>query len=198
MKDFNYPSYVGENDEKKKIGFDFGFLFNILLVFVMILAIISRIFFFSPVTVSGNSMYGTIQDGDYLIFLNTQDVKKQDIVSFVSPLNPEDKFVKRVIATAGDTVEYVDDKLYVNGEFVPEPYLEENKKMIANNSDSQLTENFTLETLPETKTKVVPEGKIFVMGDNRKNSTDGRYFGFVDLDNVLGKYLIEPLAFMES
>lgn len=198
MKDFNYPSYVGETDEKKKIGFDFGFLFNILLVFVMILAIISRIFFFSPVTVSGNSMYGTIQDGDYLIFLNTQDVKKQDIVSFVSPLNPEDKFVKRVIATAGDTVEYVDDKLYVNGEFVPEPYLEENKKMIANNSDSQLTENFTLETLPETKTKVVPEGKIFVMGDNRKNSTDGRYFGFVDLDNVLGKYLIEPLAFMES
>lgn len=197
MKNFDYPSYVEDLDKKNKLSVDFGFIFNIILVLIMILAIISRMFFFSPVKVSGNSMYGTLEDGDFLIFLNTQEVQKQDIVAFDSPLNPEEKFVKRVIATAGDTVEYKGDKLYVNGEFVPEPYLDGNKKMLEQTTDTQLTPDFTLETLESTGTTTVPDGKVFVMGDNRKNSTDSRIFGFIDAENILGKYLIEPLGFME-
>ena len=73
-------------------------------------------------------------------------------------------------------IEYKQDKLYINGQFIDEPYLEKYKKEI---NGRQLTGDFTLEEL--TKEKLVPPGFIFVVGDNRLGSWDSRHFGFVKL-----------------
>ncbi|MGV2485298.1 UNVERIFIED_CONTAM: signal peptidase I, partial [Bacillus mycoides] len=90
--------------------------------------------------------------------------------------------VKRVIGLPGDTVEYKDDVLYVNGKAMEEPYLKEFKEKA---SGRVLTPDFTLEQITG-KTKV-PEGQVFVLGDNREVSKDGRMFGFISEDEIVGK-----------
>ncbi len=94
----------------------------------------------------------------------------------------KEDYVKRIIGLPGDHIEYKHDKLYINGQFVDEPYLEKYKKEI---NGRQLTGDFTLEEL--TKEKTVPPGYIFVVGDNRLGSWDSRHFGFVKADTVVGK-----------
>lgn len=184
-----------EDTKKKKKGLSVNPIFDFInfgLIFLVLVVIVGKIFFFSPVVVSGDSMFGTLEDGDYLIFTQSQDAVKQDIVSFKSPTTEGEYFVKRVIAEAGDTVEYKDDQLFVNGEFVPEPYLDKNKEIAKNSNtiDTQLTPDFTLKDV--TGQDTVPEGEIFVMGDNRQNSSDSRYFGTIKLSNVMGTLAVDP------
>lgn len=94
----------------------------------------------------------------------------------------KEDYVKRIIGLPGDHIEYKHDKLYINGQFVDEPYLETYKK---ETNGRQLTGDFKLEEL--TKEKFVPPGSIFVVGDNRLGSWDSRHFGFVKADTVVGK-----------
>lgn len=193
--DFEAEEEREKNEKKKRKGLSVNPFYDFVngtLVFIVLLLIIGKLFYFSPVQVSGDSMFGTLEDGDYLIFTQSPKADKQDIVSFKSPTKEGDYFVKRVIATAGDTLEYKDDQLFVNGEFVPEPYLDVNKEISknSNNVDDKLTPDFTLKDIIGQDT--VPEGEIFVMGDNRQNSSDSRYFGTIKLDNVMGTLAIDP------
>ena len=106
--------------------------------------------------------------------------KRFDIIVFHAPENKD--YIKRVIGLPGDTVEYKDDTLYMNGKPYEEPYLDEYKKEVI---DGPLTDPFTLEEKIGQET--VPKVTLFVMGDNRRFSKDSRHIGTVPMEEVLGK-----------
>ncbi|MBM7715647.1 signal peptidase I [Siminovitchia sp. FSL H7-0308] len=158
-----------------------------LLIAVGLAAII-RYFLFAPIVVDGFSMMPTLHNGDRMIVNKLSKPDRFDIIVFHAPEQKD--YIKRVIGLPGDTVEYVNDTLYVNGKPYKEPYLEVYKKQ---NPEGPLTEDFTLEEI--TGHKTVPEGELFVMGDNRRSSKDSRHIGTIPMEKVIGdtKFVYWPL-----
>ncbi len=157
-------------------------------VILIIALVLLRLYIFTPVTVSGESMIPTLVDGERNIALKVGDVKRFDIVSLIAPDDPSKNYVKRVIGMPGDTVEYKDDVLYINGKKYDEPYLEEKKAELKDiRPDEVLTSDFSLESVLGQKT--VPANTYFVMGDNRQNSKDSRFqeVGFIPKENIIGR-----------
>ncbi len=154
------------------------------LVIAFILAGAVRYFIFAPIVVDGESMMPTLQDRDRMIVnkisYNIGDAERFDIVVFEAPEGKD--YIKRVIGLPGDTVEYKEDTLYVNGEPIEEPYLESFKNDLL---DGNLTYDFDLSGV--TGQTTVPEGQLFVMGDNRQHSKDSRSIGFVPIEKVVGE-----------
>jgi len=142
------------------------------IVTALLLAFLLRLFVFDVVLVEGSSMHPTLESGDRLIVTKLSYKFKQpqrgDIVVFKNPDNPRVNYIKRVIGVEGDTVEI--GNVYVNGKALIEPYIAEP----------------TMGDYPRT---VVPEGTIFVMGDNRNFSRDSRnsHVGFIPMQNIIGK-----------
>jgi len=154
------------------------------IALALIIALVVRHFLFGNYVVEGKSMQPTFQDGNRLI-VNKIDYdiskpKRYDVIVFHA--TKTDDYIKRVIGLPGDKIVYKNDTLYVNDRRVPEPYLDRYKKAL---TTGQLTENFTLKDV--TGQIRVPKGKLWVMGDNRRVSEDSRYFGFVDMKQVVGK-----------
>ncbi|MGC4375618.1 signal peptidase I [Fictibacillus sp. Mic-4] len=150
------------------------------LIIALLLAGVIRYFFFAPIVVDGESMMPTLHNKDRLIVNKIATPKRGDIIVFKA--TPTKDYIKRVIGLPGDEIMYKDDVLYVNGKQVKEPYLEPNKKIT---KDGNLTYDFTLEEI--TGKKRVPKGQLFVLGDNRRHSTDSRNIGTVPIDRVIGK-----------
>ena len=129
--------------------------------------------------VEGSSMYPTLVNHERLLVNKftyfVSDPQKGEIIVFRYPKDESRDFIKRVIATAGDTVEMRSGKVLVNGTEIDEPYTWKEDPKGPNLSDYRKS--------------VVPEGHIFVLGDNRNNSEDSRFadVGFVPLDLVKGK-----------
>lgn len=154
---------------------------------VISLTVIVLLFTFAVrlIGVDGSSMVPTLQDRDKVILLNNllyHDPQKGDVVVLAKKSFQDGQpIVKRVIATGGDTVDidFTAGEVFVNGEKLNEPYINEP-------THEQLTMSF-----PQT----VPEGCIFVMGDNRNRSTDSRdvSIGMVDTRYVLGHVLARVL-----
>ena len=153
---------------------------SILAVSVVAVAV-AFIFCFRTVGVVGSSMYPTLHDTDRIILsaFETKPARGQIVVTCQPSVNPAipDTLVKRVIATAGETVDIDFDRgiVYVDGEALDEPYV---------NEPTHRREDFTQ---PVT----VPAGYVFVMGDNRNNSTDSRSesVGLIREEYILGKAL---------
>jgi signal peptidase I len=147
------------------------------------LAAIIRYFLFTPIVVDGESMMPTLEDGDKMIVnkigYTIGEPERFDIVVFHAPEQKD--YIKRVIGLPGDQIEYRDDQLYINGEAYEEPYLGEYKEAV---TDGTLTEDFTLEDKIQRET--VPEGHVFVMGDNRRFSKDSRHIGVIPFDEIIG------------
>ncbi len=167
---------MDENEAKleKKSG---SFLYEIISVFVTSLIIIAVLFTFVLrfVGVDGNSMLPTLSHGDWLIVSAVnRDIEQGDIVISTQPNEFNEPIVKRVIATGGQTVDidFEKGKVYVDGVELNEPYIAEPTYASEGNS-------FPM---------VVPDGKLFLMGDNRNDSTDSRspMIGCVDERYILG------------
>jgi len=144
------------------------------------LAFVIRTFLFAPFIVEGESMETTLHNEEKLVVNKAiyylQEPKRGEIIVFHAEAKRD--YIKRVIAVAGDTVEVRNDQLYINDKPVDEPYLEAKKKE-ASEEGVPLTEEFG--------PVQVPEGQIFVMGDNRQNSRDSRQIGPVEVDTVVGR-----------
>jgi signal peptidase I len=154
------------------------------LLIAVILAAVIRYFLFAPIVVDGLSMMPTLKDQDRMIVnkfsYNIGEPKRFDIIVFHAPEQKD--YIKRVIGLPGDTIEYKEDTLYVNGKAYKEPYLDKYKQQV---EDGPLTDPFTLEEKIGRTT--VPEGELFVMGDNRRFSKDSRHIGTVSFDKIIGK-----------
>ncbi|KGP72124.1 signal peptidase [Pontibacillus yanchengensis Y32] len=153
------------------------------ILFAIVLAMAFRTFLFASYIVDGKSMEPTLFDGNLLmvnkVVYDWTDVHHEDVIVFHA--NKKEDYVKRVIGLPGDRIEYKDDMLYLNGQKVDEKYLDPFRQ----NDGKPLTESFTLEDA--TDRKEVPEGHVFVLGDNRRESLDSRYFGFVPIETIVGK-----------
>ena len=144
-------------------------------VVVIGIAVLLKVYVFSPIVVNGSSMYPTLHDNDIMILnkfsYHFEDIKRFDIV--VSK-DEEGYLVKRVIGLPGDVIYYEDNKLYVNG------------KVVEENFKHGKTEGFG-----EVK---VHEGEYFLVGDNRERSLDSRKLGCFKRKDILGKtsYVLYP------
>jgi signal peptidase I len=150
------------------------------LFIALLIAFIIRVFFFTPAIVEGASMQPTLHDQNRMIVSKIGEPKRFDVVVFHA--TEEKDYIKRVIGLPGDRIEYKDDTLYINGKPYDEPYLESSKQELIN---GPLTNSFTLRETP-VGGDVVPEGHLFVMGDNRRNSMDSRHIGAIPVDSVVG------------
>lgn len=167
-----------ESEKNKEYGsvkealFDYGKSFLIIFVVVFILSQ----FVYINATIPSGSMQNTIMQGDR-IFGNRlayikDDPERYDIIIFKYPDDTSKTFIKRVIGLPGETVEIKNGNVYING------------------SDQPLDDSFCAEeTEGEFGPYVVPDDSYFVMGDNRNNSLDSRYWNnkFVSKDQILAK-----------
>lgn len=173
-------SYVEKTEKEKNELWEWT---KALLIAFAIAAFI-RYFLFTPIVVDGDSMMPTLENGDRMI-VNKFNYKigepdRFDIVVFHAPEQKD--YIKRVIGVPGDFVEYKDDQLYINGEPIDEPYLDAYKAEI---SEGNLTGDFSLKDI-DPSLDVIPEGYVFVMGDNRRFSKDSRHIGIVDQKEIIG------------
>jgi signal peptidase I len=151
------------------------------IIFVIAIFVLLGVFVAQPVVVEGTSMLSEIHDGERLIvnkliYYKFKDyswghLERGDIVVFWYPKNPEKSYVKRIIALPGETVEMRNGMVYINGEEMREDYLDPEYN----------------QTLGNFKMQLVPEHHYFVMGDNRDNSSDSRYWGAVPEKYIYGK-----------
>ena len=144
-------------------------------VIIIVVVLFVKTYIIAPIQVNGVSMDSTLHDGDIMLLNKLQykryGLKRFDIVVIKSR---DTRIIKRIISLPGDSVKVVDNTLYINDEKYEEEYLDE----------GTITNDFTLEELFDTDK--VPEGKYFVMGDNRDDSLDSRILGFIDEEDVEG------------
>ena len=125
--------------------------------------------------VDGNSMQPTLKDNDIILYYKSKkNIKRFDIIIFKRNNN---LFIKRVIGLPGDSIKYIDSTLYVNDNPIEEDF------------QKSITNDFNISDI--TSSDVIPNNKLFVLGDNRLFSTDGRSFGFIDINDVNGIMIIK-------
>ena len=164
------------------------------ILVAVLLALLIRTFFIQAFKIPSGSMKQTLQIGDHILvnkfiygiripFLRSVIVpfkqpKRGDIIVFKFPVDPDKDFIKRVIGVAGDRIEGRDKKIYINGKPINDDFSIQTDPQIFPRG-LQARDNFG----PLT----VPNNALFVMGDNRDQSFDSRFWGFVDLKVVSGK-----------
>ena len=165
------------------------------LVFALVIASIVRTFLFAPFKIPSGSMIPTIEIGDHIFatmysyglhvpFVPAKvfavPVERGDIIIFPYPRDPSVDYIKRVIGLGGETLEVRGRDVYVNGQKLDEPYAFH---------DPRVTEDIERHgrELPGFGPVEIPAGHVFVMGDNRLNSSDSRVWGFVAENEIRGK-----------
>lgn len=129
------------------------------------------------------AMQPTLEIGDFCFSSGlSAGHRTGDVIVFRYPLDRTVSFVKRVIATPGQSVEIRDKVVFVDGARLDEPYVQHIDRQILPDSDASPMK--TRDTLPPFR---VPPGMLFVLGDNRDNSSDSRFWGFVPVDDVYGR-----------
>lgn len=151
-----------------------------VIIGAVLVALLIKTFVVQAFRIPSESMVPTLEMGDRVLVnklsYDAHDLNRGDVVVFSRPENlpagpdePED-LIKRVIGLPGDELLTKDGQLYVNGKLLEEPYLPEG------------TPTYGID-----QTLTVPEGKVLVLGDNRENSSDGRVFGPIAEDTIVGR-----------
>ncbi len=138
-------------------------------IIIIVVVLLIKTYIATPVKVNGNSMNNTLKDNDIMILdkitYRFQEIERFDIVVLK---NGDDYLIKRVIGLPGETVEYKNNKLYINGKNVDEKFIHEK------------TDDFVMN-------EKIPDDCYFVVGDNRPISKDSRYIGVINKKDILGK-----------
>lgn len=141
--------------------------------------VVVYLFLMQPHQVNGSSMFPTFKDKEYLltdkVTYKMREPKDGDVIVFKAPMNPDFDFIKRVIATPGQTVMVEGGFVYVDGEQVDEFYL------------PSIYTTSAGEFLHEGETYTVQPGEVMAFGDNRDHSSDSREWGPVPYANIVGK-----------
>ena len=168
------------------------------ILIALLLALFIRTFVVQAFKIPSGSMINTLLIGDHILvnkfiygvknpitretWIRISSPKKRDVVVFIFPMDRKKDFIKRVIGTAGDTIKIVHKKVYVNGKpFVEPPGVQHTDPNIIPANVSPRDNMGPIK---------VPPGHIFVMGDNRDQSFDSRFWGFVPVRDVKGKAFI--------
>jgi signal peptidase I len=184
------------------------------LLGTVVIAVFVITFIVQAFQIPSPSMENTLLVGDYLLVnklcygagsvgdfvMPYRRVQRGDIIVFHYPVTPALHFVKRVIGVPGDRVRLVNKQVYVNGTQIKEPYAHLTRPLNDSFRDSfpklDIAPGVTpewwvqLRKLVEDGQLIVPEGNYFVMGDNRDDSYDSRYWGFVPQANIIGRPLL--------
>jgi signal peptidase I len=168
----------------------------------VVLALFFRTFVVQAFKIPTGSMEPNLLIGDHLLVnkfvfaptlssleravLPTRAVRRGDIVVFKYPENPERDFIKRVIGLPGETIELKDHRIHVNGRPIEEPYAH----YLPRPEPGGLHEITSDDVRDHYGPVVVPPDALFVMGDNRDNSADSRYWGFLPKENIKGRALM--------
>jgi len=171
------------------------------IVIAVILALFVRTWIVQAFKIPTGSMENNLLIGDHLLvnklvfgpsasaleraLLPMRDIRRGDIVVFKYPEEPERDFIKRVIGLPGETVEMRHKKIYINGQPIDEPYVH-----FLQPPSTDFQEVTSADVQQGFAPKIVPADKYFVMGDNRDNSQDSRYWGFLPRGHVKGKALL--------
>jgi signal peptidase I len=184
------------------------------LLGTVVIAVFVITFIVQAFQIPSPSMESTLLIGDYLLVnklvyggrslgdsaMPYRPVRRGDIVVFHYPVTPSQHFVKRVIGVPGDRLRLINKQVFVNGTALKEPYAH-----FSRSSNDVFRDNFPrldiapgvtpewwiqLHKLVEDGQLIVPEGHYFVMGDNRDDSYDSRYWGFVPQANIIGRPLL--------
>jgi len=166
------------------------------ILIAVLIALFIRAFAVQAFKIPSSSMEPTLLVGDYLLvnkfiygiripytdrkLFQFKKPQRGDVIVFIFPLDPSKDFIKRVIGTEGEKVEIIHNKIYINDRLLDDPWGHFAKKVWA--EYLRTTENFG--------PVVVPKDSLFVLGDNRDNSEDGRFWGFLRVNAVLGKAFI--------
>ncbi len=168
------------------------------IVYAVLLALVIRTVVIQAFTIPSGSMMDTLLVGDYILvnkFIYGAEIPfserhlpgirqpwRGDIIVFKYPNDESRDFIKRIIGVPGDTVQVRDNRVYLNGQLLDEPYVRSGS--FRDTLSNHCGYSYACEPL------VVPPGSYFVMGDNRDNSQDSRYWGFVKRGKVRGKAFI--------
>ena len=185
------------------------------LLTTVVIAVFVITFIVQAFQIPSESMENTLLIGDYLLvdklrygggglwdlFMPYRQVKRGDVVVFRYPVHPTQHFVKRVVGVPGDRVRLINRQVYVNGHPLQEPYVRYSSAAHDTFRDEfprldlpvpGLEGGWWLEMkkLVEDGELIIPQGSYFVLGDNRDESLDSRYWGFVPQENVIGRPLL--------
>ncbi|MCG8635923.1 MAG: signal peptidase I [Desulfobacterales bacterium] len=169
------------------------------ILIAIVIAMFIRTFIVQAFKIPSGSMLETLQIGDQILvnkfiygvkipftdgktLIPGKNPERGDIVVFKYPEDPSKDYIKRVMAVGGDTIEIIDKKLFVNDKQVTE------QPWAVFKDERIISGRFT--TRDNLKKISVPPNKLFVMGDNRDNSHDSRFWGFVDLTEVKGEAFV--------
>jgi signal peptidase I len=173
------------------------------IVIAVILALFIRTFVVQAFKIPTGSMEENLLIGDHLLVnkfvfgptatrleravLPIGTLERGDVVVFKYPVEPERDFIKRVVGLPGETIEVREKKVYINGKPFEERYVH---FLAPPASQSELHEVTSFDVRERYGPVTVPPNQYFVMGDNRDNSQDSRYWGFLPRENVKGKALV--------
>lgn len=165
--------YIDEDDNKSSWRKAFWEIIETLLLAVLMFFVINAVT--ARIRVDGRSMEPSFYHGDYVLVNRMTyrfgDIVRGDVVVFPFPNNPEEDFIKRVIGLPGDQVEILNGMVLVNGFPLEESYIKEPPRR----NESLIT---------------VPVEMVFVIGDNRNDSSDSRRWGPVRIDSIIGKAVL--------
>ena len=158
--------HINDNVEEKKSTLSAIKEISIYIIIIIIILLIKK-FIVTPIKVNGQSMMNTLHDGDIMI-MNIIDYKINGLKRFDIVIVDEgsELLIKRVIGLPGESVQYKDNKLFING------------KNVIDNYGKGDTDDFSI---------VLDDDEYFVLGDNRENSMDSRAFGAFPKNKILGK-----------